>query len=931
MTIVYAFRLVLRNPRRTLTYLFGLALAVGLFAGILFFVDATARQMTTHSIAPVKIDYVARPTKPELSIIDAARAIGQQRGVLSADPVFAADFAAAQKVGSAQTTPTGRLFALPLGYFDHIDVLHMSEGAFTANGAVISEAMAKVQQIKVGDTISVTFAGVPQSAQLPVTGIVNMDGAEALFSTPTGAEGAVFADVILVDTVWFAKRLSAPLAALAANRPADIPPAITLLDPQIHIKINRDLLPADPTVAVLQAASLQRAIERPYPGLIKALDNLSKAFKTARADVLSAKILFIFLGLPGVALAAYLSKFAAELFADAQRRELSLLRTRGATQRQITAIIAVSSILLAVMGSALGVVVGLVALLVSAGQQALTALNPFASGFNWQTFAASAGVAFGAGLALTFLSAFVPTFSAMRREITEERRRVLRTSRPPFWKRAYLDLILIGAAVVVLVVTQLNGGFSIAGVEGAAVSLSFYVFLAPFFIWIGLTLLMLRLIERGLGALGQPLAALYRKPFGEIGDVAGKSIARRAASVGAATTIIALTLSFGLSLALFQNTYTAEKRRDAQYVAGSDVRFTPSLNASQTLSFVDQLIQPGVQAVTGVLRDPQALVGSSTQSVYGIDVASFRRVAYLPDSFFVDVSAQKTLDAINSQVRNYSPANFAPGRTDATLDALQSTPNGVLVAVDIAQKFNILPGDPVNLRLFNPKTRQYADVTAQAVGMYIQFSTSSQDSDFILNRDFMAKALNTDTVTFFLLKTDGQTGTTARVADALHAKFKDVMPFRIDSTDSVINLDASSLTALNLGGLGAMERMYTVLVVSAGLAVFLLAMINERRREFGAMRALGANLRHLRRFLLAEAATIGGLSLIIGGVIGVGLARLLVLLLGVIFTVPTMTLEVPWLDVSVLVALVIAGMAFSTWLSSRQLASLKVVEALREL
>lgn len=43
MTLQYAFRPVTRNPRRTFTYLFGLALAVGLFAGILFFVDATAR------------------------------------------------------------------------------------------------------------------------------------------------------------------------------------------------------------------------------------------------------------------------------------------------------------------------------------------------------------------------------------------------------------------------------------------------------------------------------------------------------------------------------------------------------------------------------------------------------------------------------------------------------------------------------------------------------------------------------------------------------------------------------------------------------------------------------------------------------------------------------------------------------------------------
>jgi len=46
-----------------------------------------------------------------------------------------------------------------------------------------------------------------------------------------------------------------------------------------------------------------------------------------------------------------------------------------------------------------------------------------------------------------------------------------------------------------------------------------------------------------------------------------------------------------------------------------------------------------------------------------------------------------------------------------------------------------------------------------------------------------------------------------------------------------------------------MERFYTLLVTSIGLAIFLMAMINECQREFSAMHALGANLGHLQRFL----------------------------------------------------------------------------------
>ena len=64
---------------------------------------------------------------------------------------------------------------------------------------------------------------------------------------------------------------------------------------------------------------------------------------------------------------------------------------------------------------------------------------------------------------------------------------------------------------------------------------------------------------------------------------------------------------------------------------------------------------------------------------------------------------------------------------------------------------------------------------------------------------------------------------------------------------------------------------------------------------------------------------------------GVLLAQLLVTLLSVIFTIPARGLNWPIVELLALAALVIAGMVISTLLSARRLATLKVVEALREL
>ena len=58
---------------------------------------------------------------------------------------------------------------------------------------------------------------------------------------------------------------------------------------------------------------------------------------------------------------------------------------------------------------------------------------------------------------------------------------------------------------------------------------------------------------------------------------------------------------------------------------------------------------------------------------------------------------------------------------------------------------------------------------------------------------------------------------------------------------------------------------------------------------------------------------------------------MLVMLLGVIFTIPDHGLFVPVFEIFALVILVIAGMVVSILISARRLSTLKVVEALREL
>ena len=88
------------------------------------------------------------------------------------------------------------------------------------------------------------------------------------------------------------------------------------------------------------------------------INNLTDAIEGVKSDILWAKILVVFLAGPGILLAAYLSRYSTLRLIAAQRRELALLRSRGATPNQVVALLTATSATIALIGVFLGLGVG---------------------------------------------------------------------------------------------------------------------------------------------------------------------------------------------------------------------------------------------------------------------------------------------------------------------------------------------------------------------------------------------------------------------------------------------------------------------------------------------------------------------------------------------------------------------------------------------
>ena len=85
--LAYVWRDLVRNPRRTFASLAGVVLGVGLFSGVLFFIDGSGATMTRRAIAPLALDMQRVLTSPmgrRLSLSERIAQPGSAHGPIQA-------------------------------------------------------------------------------------------------------------------------------------------------------------------------------------------------------------------------------------------------------------------------------------------------------------------------------------------------------------------------------------------------------------------------------------------------------------------------------------------------------------------------------------------------------------------------------------------------------------------------------------------------------------------------------------------------------------------------------------------------------------------------------------------------------------------------------------------------------------------------------
>ena len=880
-TTTWLSGLVRRRYGRMLPAILGVSLTISLLAILGIFINASAATMTQRALGDVPVDWQIEvvPGANVATVEQELRKTGHARTV---DPVGYANVTGftATSGGTTQTTGEGKVLGITPTYWKDFPA-QLRPMLGRTDGILIAQQTAANLHVSVGDTLSILRIGLPP-LKARVDGVIDLPQADALFQAvgvPAGAAPQAPPDNVLVVPIDVWHQWFDPQAVVRSGT----------VHIQLHTRLDHKL-PPDPRDAYVYVEQLARNFEVRVVGSAVVGNNLAARLDAVREDALYARVLFLFLGLPGAILSIILTFAVSATGGDRRSREQALLRVRGATTSTIIKLESLEALVVSVVAVILALIITqlvvsrMVSIVISARQTATVLV-----------------IALAIGVAAALAAVIFPAWREARQSSVRAGRARVGREEAPFWEKTWIDLVLLAIAGLVYWRTAASGYQIVLAPEGVpATSVSYEAFLAPLALWIGVGLLVTRIFRHGLVAGRTFIARLFRPLGGNMTPIVAASVSRQARLITRGVVLVTLAFSFAVSTAVFNTTYNVQSRVDAALTNGSDVTVTgtTAYPADRLLAQISKV--PGVTAARPMMHR-FAYVGNDLQDLYGINPLTIGDATDLSNAFFASNNAKGAMQKLAAQ------------------------PDGALLSQETVNDFQLKLGDVINLRLQNSTDHQYHPVPFHFIGVVREFSTAPHDSFILANAGYVAAQTGNSAQEVVLIR--GSVAP-AQLAERIKPIAATLPGARVTDLGSVLKTISSSLTAVDLHGVTWVELSFAILLIAGASGLVLGLGMIERRRDFALLAAMGAKARQLGAFLWVEGLIILVAGTVLGFLTGFGIAKMLVKVLTGVFDPAPEGLSVPWIY---LVVLVLAGVA-STALAvgiSRSIMQRRAIQELR--
>jgi putative ABC transport system permease protein len=873
----YSLSGILRNRRRTFSSILGVLLAVTFIAGTFIAIDSSARATLDATLRSLQGDfnYYASPLNPPSPVAVSngsvlRDAFATVAGVTDVSvyrnvyPAFGSLEIYKTSSPANQSYYFGSLMAIDPAHPPYsIRTGTVSGSLQLPNGTVVVDSQtASYLQARIGDKVTVvdhfysyngTYAA---NFTLPftVSAIVTLATSSYPYGNyptplPGPYPGFSMVGLNLRDLPWVMSRLN------MSDQYA------TQVQGEIWIDHARFINPYDISYTNFQLTRLSRALNQAmlsagYNGNVN--DNILYALE-AYANLLTAqRLVYLLLSSPVILLGMYLGAVGVDLGHAERRRELGVLKTRGASPRQVALLLISESILGGLVATVLGLLFG-----IGLSRLLISVVTPFGGTADYAAWNLSVDtIVIVAILSILFMA--IVSYRSARRTARLPIIETLRYYAPGETRIHYsptLDIVMIGYSVFVYA--------SYLYVNSTGQGNFFIMFI---FILVALTLPItpillivgsVRLMTRSTARVYEWTSRLIRPFARNLEYVVGRNLSRNPRRSSNITVIIALGLAFGVFITSGLGSQQAIQEQSIRASIGADLAVSPyTANETTTPAFAANLSAvPGIAGVSqvrwvGASVSPSPLY--NTASVYALDPSTYFAVSQ-PASFFYE----------------------NPGNQQAAQQIL-ATPGQVLITGQFAKDGALQIGDSLFLSItsYTANGSRVESTTVQ-VGGLVRFLPGTFGGSFFGSISAPDAVYGSFTTLSKLTAAEDNSSYRTYGSVRFLASLKPGADWRAVK-ENVTNLGSATvqvyqeqLDQINNNpftgsflGFIRMEIAFIVVILTAGLALIMYAASLERTVEFAGIMARGSSGWQTAGLLVGEATSIMLIGVIMGLAVG---------------------------------------------------------------
>jgi len=635
---------------------------------------------------------------------------------------------------------------------------------------------------------------------------------------------------------------------------------------------------------------------------------IGNAINAYGAQLEQSRAVFLVASLPVIALGIYLAMIGVDVGFGRRRAEIALLKSRGASGRQISMLLFTEASILGVFAGTIGLLLGAVvtgfiifplpekAISLSLSDMTLLGISPV-----------TVSVCVMLGVVMMMVASYRPIRRINRIGIVEALGKYSASYETEEYRKT-VDIILVLLPVAVYgTILTLQGEY---GRGPSLLLFLLYIFLAigtmilpftPFMLILGTT----RLLTRGTNRTYQLVSRAFRPVVGVLHPLIARNLSRNPRRTSRVAVLIALSLSFGTFIMVFSSTEQRLQESTLLFEVGSDIKITASsLLHHEALRNID-----GVEATSEIIQaSGQSRLGSV--AVYALDPGDYgscvkenrlftRKLARLLDELATEKSGALVLKTRRET-----------GWKEGQLISMPITGGGESKPVDfqILGFFDYAPGMEQTLR----------KGTWDAPILLVR-------TDYLAEQLLNLKAGGQSTI--LIKKDEGANSST--IVDAVLDSYPDLASWNVRSAEQMLAEREREPMVTAVFSFMKLEFGFTLIMATFGLGLIMYLAATERQNEVAGLMARGLGKGQVMRVLTAEAFSI----VIIAFAIGIPVGGFVVYVLRTVMNrAMAISIPVPFVFPSVLfimLAVTAASLAAASFLSAVRISRIRPSDALR--